>query len=255
MTLEISVLVGALYVFGRLGGLFLALPVFSALGVPKHVGVLGAMALTVVVAPAAPLPVVPATVGRLIFSMGGEILLGILMGSVVAAIFGAFALASEAMDRQMGGGVAMALDPLLKAQHGVLGGLGSWLAGLVFLSSGLHLECIEALCESFQIVAPGRVGAPWDAGQVLIDVVTATIVLGLRLAGPVLALVWLVNVFVAVLIKLAPNMNVFFSIGMIMTNVAGLLLFALGLPILLTVHNGAMQEAVAWMGRMLGTAI
>ncbi len=255
MTLELSVLVGAFLVFGRLGGLFLTLPVISALGVPRHVGVLGAMALTVVVSPAAPLPEVPATLGRLAFAMGGEILLGVLMGSVVSTIFGAFALASEAMDRQMGGGVAMAMDPLLKAQHGVLGAVGSWLAGLVFLSANLHLRCIEALCESFQVVPPGTVGAPWEAGVVLIDVVTATIVLGLRLAGPVLALVWLVNVFVAVLIKLAPNMNVFFSIGMILTNVAGLMLFALGLPVLLSVHEGAMQDAVAWMGQILKAAV
>ena len=44
----------------------------------------------------------------------------------------------------------------------------------------------------------------------------------LQMAGPVLALVFLIHCFVAVITKLAPQMNIFFSLGMILTMVAGL---------------------------------
>jgi flagellar biosynthesis protein FliR len=88
-------------------------------------------------------------------------------------------------------------------------------------------------------------------GPVLLDAVAATVVLGVQLAGPVVALVWMVNCFVAVLSRLAPNMNVFFSVGMVMTNVAGIMLFGIALPYMLTVHIGAIAESTVWMIRIL----
>jgi flagellar biosynthesis protein FliR len=70
-----------------------------------------------------------------------------------------------------------------------------------------------------------------------------TIVLGMQLAGPVLALVWLVQVFVMVLTKIAPRMNIYFSVGMILVNGAGLMLLGLSLPYLLKTHGEAMHYA------------
>ena len=65
-------------------------------------------------------------------------------------------------------------------------------------------------------------------------------------------LVWLVNVFVAVLVKLAPRMNIYFSVGMILVNVAGLALFAVGLPYFLTVHQEAILNATSKMSLAVG---
>ena len=243
--------VAGLLVFARMGGLALSLPVVSAQGVPRYIAVLGAGALTMVLTPALPEAEVPATVGVLVLAVVSEIVLGLLLGGVVSALFGAVALGCELMGIQIGFGMAALFNPFLKISSGALGTMASWLAGLVFLGAGLHLRCIETLGESFAIVPPGAAMELAMAGPVVIEVVGEAIATGVSLAGPVLALVWLVNVFVAVLTRLAPRMNVYFSVGTVLTGVAGLALFGVALPWMLTGHLAVLEGAVEWMYRIL----
>ena len=243
-----SWLITGLYVFARLGGLFLALPVISARGVPKHVGVLGAAALAMVLAPIAPQAVVPRGLGYLILGMVGEVVLGIMISAVISAIFGALAMAAELMENQMGSRMAGIVDPFMQTSQGPVGTLCVWLAGLAFLAMGFHLEVLALLSESLRVVPPGSVGSPVAGAPVIMAAVGVALSLGVQLAGPVLALCWLVNVFVAILVKLAPNMNIFFSIGLVLAHLAGMALLAAAFPWLLTAHGQALRDAVkmAW---------
>ena len=93
----VALIVTSILVFGRIGGLLLAMPVFSAQGVPRHVPVLGAMAMTAVIGPIASAEVDLDSLAVLVMCLAGEVLLGLMMGSCVRAIFGALALASEIM--------------------------------------------------------------------------------------------------------------------------------------------------------------
>jgi flagellar biosynthetic protein FliR len=101
-------------------------------------------------------------------------------------------------------------------------------------------------------VPPGNVSDLLAGSHILMDAVAESISLALKLAGPVLVLVWLVNVFVAVLVKLAPKMNIYFSVGMILVNVAGLVLFGAGLPFFLSVHEEAILDATSKMALVIG---
>lgn len=246
--MELELLFTALLVFARLGGLLLALPVVSAQGVPRHVQVFGALILTLLVLPNVVLSPVAGTLGLMALALSAEIFVGVLMGSVVNAIFGAFALGCDVMSQQMGFAMANLFNPLQKTQQGAIATLGSWLAGLVFLGSGLHMMCIGVAVDTFQSVPPGGVSSLVEGSHVLMEAVADSITLGTKLAGPVLILVWLVNVFVAVLTKMAPRMNVYFSVGMILVNVVGLGLFGVSLPFLLDVHQGKLLDVIARMG-------
>jgi flagellar biosynthesis protein FliR len=64
-------------------------------------------------------------------------------------------------------------------------------------------------------------------------------------------LVWLINVFFALLGRMAPKMNVFFSIGLTANSAAGLYIFAVAMPWILIAHTEAMKEAVRNMARMV----
>lgn len=249
-----EILVTGTLVFGRLAGLLLTLPVVSARGVPKHVGALGGVALAMVLTPVVPLAAVPGNLGTLILGMAGEVMLGVLMGSAVAVIFGAFGMASELMEQEMGSRIPLGMDPFMFSQQGPLGTLASWLASLVFLLVGLHYEALKVLGDSFHLLPPGGVVSLTGGGVVLMETASRALFLSVRLAAPVLALVWMVNVFVAILVKLAPNMNVFFSVGMVMTNVSGLALFGLALPYLLLAHTTAIHEGLDAMTRLVLSA-
>jgi len=216
-----------MFVFARLAGLFMTMPVISTQGVPRHVSVLGAMALTLVLVPVVPATPGAPTLALLVLGMTGDVVLGLLLGLIVNAVFISFTIASEVMSMQMGFAMATLFDPVLKSMDGPIGVLGNWLAGVVFLGMGLHLTCIGILADSFAVLPPGRVPGIFGGIDLLLEAMTTTIVLGMQLAGPVLALVWLVQVFVMVLTKIAPRMNIYFSVGMMLTNGAGLMLLAL----------------------------
>ena len=246
-----NAILGGLLVFARLGGLAMTMPVLSAQGVPKYIAVLGVGALTIVLAPALPPTEAPATLGFLVLGMATEVGLGLLMGAVVQALFGSLALGAELMGMQMGFGMATLFNPFLKVSSGALGTLATWLASMVFLSAGLHLRCLETLGQSFAVIPPGSMPALHLAGPVVLSVVGMAIQTGVTLAGPVLALVWTINVTVAVLTRLAPRMNVYFSMGGILTAAGGLLLFGLALPWILLSHNNLLETGTDWMWRVV----
>jgi flagellar biosynthetic protein FliR len=247
----VSAILAGLMVFARLGGLAMSMPVLSAQGVPKYIAVLGVGALTIVLAPALPATELTPTLGVLVLGMATEAGLGLLMGAVVQALFGSLALGTELMGMQMGFGMAMLFNPFLKMSSGALGTLATWLASLVFLAAGLHLRCLEILGQSFTLIPPGSVPSLHLAGPVVMDVVGLSIQTGVTLAGPVLALVWTINVTVAVLTRLAPRMNVYFSLGSILTATAGLALFGLALPWVLLSHHNLMESSLEWMWRIV----
>jgi flagellar biosynthetic protein FliR len=246
-----SALTTGLLVFARLSGLMLTLPLISARGIPQHVGIFLSLALTLIVAPIVEPAAIQPTLGLLALGLASEIVLGVLLGSVVSAVFASFAIGSDVMSTQMGFAMASIFDPITKAQEGPLGIVGGWLAGLVFMASGLHLVCIGIVADSFHVVGPGAVFGIFAGIPILVDAVTSSIILGMKLAGPVLALVWLVQVFVAILTKMAPKMNVYFSVGMLLISAAGLALFALSLPYLLTTHDHGMRVATDRMAQMI----
>ena len=252
--LEPELVVTGMLVFGRVSGLMAALPAVSAEGVPKAVPVLGAVAITAIVAPTAPATPVPPTLLQLSLSMCGELALGLLAASALAAVFGAIGLAGEVMSMQMGLAMATIFNPLLKGQSSSVGVVATWLAGAVLLGLGVHREALELVGASFHGIPPGSVGLDTlSVGvPVLLDAVAHAILLGTQLAGPILAMVWLVNVFIAILAKLAPRMNVFFSLGMTLSSTMGLVLFGLSLGWLLTAHAGHLVAATRYVRLILG---
>lgn len=246
-----SAIVLGLLVFARIGGLLMSLPLLSTQGVPKYVHVLGAVGLTLVIAPLLTLPELPASFGILIVQVASEAGLGLLMGTVVSVVFGALSLGTEIMSQQGGLGMASLFNPVLKVSSGVLSTLATWLAGMVFLSVGGHLYCLRVLGESFSVVPAGSLPNLLAGAPVLLHAISESISLGARLAGPVLGLVWITNIFVGILVRLAPRMNIYFSVGSILTSVASLALFALSLPVLLETHAQAVQEAARWLTGLL----
>lgn len=248
--MNVAVLVTAMLVFARVGGLVAGLPLIATQGVPKSVAVMISALVTLLVLPGVP-PIEPGGLGMLAMAVLGELLLGITMALSISAVFAAIAAASELMTMQIGLGLAMMLDPLQKAQNGTVGVLASWLSGTAFLGMGLHHECLLLVARSFAMVPPGSGVLPTAAAPYLMAAVGACIALGLQLAGPVLVLVWLVNCFVALLAKLAPRMNVFFSIGLTTTSIVGVALLAFSLPWIVTVHATAMAQAVRELERYI----
>jgi len=231
-------------VAARMGGVIMLMPVFGARGVPKMAKILSVLTLTVVVGPAVPQAIASPTVAQLVLGMVTEVIVGVLIGGVVAIIFSAIALANEVMSNQIGHGAAQLFDPMLKTSQSPIATMGTLLAALVFVGTNLHLTLLVNVSDSFHAVPPGSVASPIGGALVWLAAGHEVMEAGIRLAGPVLALIFLIHTFVAVLTRLAPSMNIFFSLGLVMTVLAGCWMLMVMLPFQLEAHYAMVAASV-----------
>ena len=249
--MEQVVLTGGL-VFARLAAVISGLPIFGSLGSPRQAVIVISAIASFLITPHLPPVAVPPTVGFLVVAVMMEVLYGLLVTLGVRVVFGAISTAGEMMALQMGLALSTLFNPLSRESTASLGTLATWLSGVVFLGSGLHLTVIELVGRSFEIMPPGSLDLGARPVPGLIDQAGQHFMIGVQLAGPLIALHFVLNLLMALLTRLAPRMNVFFALGLTATSVAGLLLLQASLPWILHVHLEEMRRAVHILGENLG---
>lgn len=231
-------------VLGRVGTMLALAPIYGMMGMPRWATALLALGCSAIVAGNLEPVALDGGLGSLVVALLGEVAAGVALGMGVAATFSALAFGAEIAAAQAGYSVATLIDPLNRASETALGALGGWLAGLVFVAMGLHGRCIEIVARSFELVPVGAVALPHAGAGWAVARVAACTALGVQLSAPVLAGVWLIHLFIALLSKLAPRMHAFFSVGTTVTGAAGLALLAVSLPWMMAVHRDHLAAAV-----------
>ena len=238
-------------VASRVGGIFLTLPVLGMMGIPSPIKILMSLAVTVLIAPAVPAATEPVTISAMTVSIISEVVIGVLMGGVVRMVFGALSLGGELIGSQTGHAAALQFDPTLQLSQGPLGALVTFLASAVFVGADLHLQVLVALADSFYVVPPGADADLLNASVVWIELAGVVIQTGARIAAPAVVLVFVINLFVAVITRLSPQMNIFFSLGMLLTLWAGMIVYFAGMPLILDFHLGEVRDAIALIPEIL----
>jgi flagellar biosynthetic protein FliR len=216
----------------RVGAAMLAVPLFGAAQVPAQVraSVAGAVALLVAAWTSTVVPPVLFSASGLL-GVGGEVLVGLALGSVLQFAFAAPVIAAEIIGGGMGMSIASTVDPNTGAHSPALGQYFSVVLMLVFLSVGGHLHWIALVVRSYDVFPPGqtwlgaeRIGAiAGFAGTMLATAVT--------LALPVTLVLLLVQVATGVLSRSAPALNLF-SLGLPAGIVAGMAALIAAAPLL-----------------------
>lgn len=230
--------------FIRMLALFMSAPVLSHRAIPARVKVGLALAIAVVVAPAAS----DATPG--IFSAAAPLLLiqqtliGVMMGFAVRVVFAAIDLAGNVIGLQMGLSFASFIDPVNSSQTPLIGSFLNILTTLVFLSLDGHLTLIAATTRSFEMAPISTLffaGIGWER---LIALGTGMFQLGLQISLPVLATMLVINLTLGVMSRAAPQLNLF-SVGFPLTALTGIVLFAVFLPNMITAIGAALNTSLA----------
>ena len=165
--------------------------------------------------------------------------------------FASFTVGAEMLSRQTALGMSSFMDPVMNLGQSPLGIVGSWLAGVVFIAANQHLRVLEVLAASFDRVPPGATVEIGSLAEAVSGAVGTAIIVGVQLSGPLVALVFLVNVFIGILARLAPRMNVFFSVGMTLNSIVGIWLFAIALPWMLQAHGHVVDDAITGVTKLL----
>ena len=213
----------------RMSGLVMVAPAYSARTVPAMVKAGLIVLVTAALAPAllanGAMPVVaPAP-------LLAELLIGIGLGLGVAVLVGAAEVAGDVISLQTGLAGAASLDPLTQQQSQVLSDFLRLLVITLWLGVGGHLMMLEALAESVALLPPGVAVAGRDGAVTLIAMGSTLFALGLQIAAPVIAAVFVANLAMGVLARIAPQLQIF-MLAYPLQIVIGVLVLALILPLL-----------------------
>ncbi|MCY1274558.1 flagellar biosynthetic protein FliR [compost metagenome] len=227
----------------RIAALLMTMPIIGTQLVPVRVRLYLALAICVVLVPSLPpMPQVDPLSLRALLIIGGEILVGAMLGFVLQLMFHAFVIAGQIISMQMGLGFASMVDPANGISVPVLGQFFTMLVTLLFLAMNGHLVVFEVIAESFVTlpVGEGLAGAHlWEVAGKLGWAIGA----GLLLALPAITALLVVNLAFGAMTRAAPQLNIF-SIGFPLTLVMGLVILWIGTADILAQYQVLAGEAL-----------
>jgi len=140
----------------------------------------------------------------------GEIIIGLLLDILVRLLFSAAQSAGAIMGFSMGFSLMNSIDPTTGAQESGLGHLMSQVTTMLFLCLNGHLVLLSCIGQSFELVPPGGLLINPALGEHLIVFTGQMFVMALKIAAPILASIFLVDLALALIARAAPQMNVLF---------------------------------------------
>lgn len=222
-----------LLLFVRMMGLFATAPIWSNRLVPVQVRVAISAGAAVVISPLFPDPVMPPNLVGLIPLVLRELLVGMAIGFVASLALAAVQFAGMILDMNMGLAMVNVLDPMTQTQMPIMGNFLYILGLLIFFTINGHHMLIEAVMDSYSLVPIGTASVTPELSFRMVEIAANLFVVGLKVAAPVLAALFLTMVALGILNRAVPQMNVFI-IGIPIQLAVGVFMVMVVLPLYVT---------------------
>ena len=231
----------------RITAFLVIAPPFSFSGIPIRVKGMLAVALSILVAPQAAKGLTESMeTGAFVVSLLSQLVIGALLGFMVFLVFSAIQSAGSLIDLFAGFQMSQAFDPLMQVNGAQLTRLMQMVAlGLLFVSGGAELV-LAGLFRTFTAL-PVTGFLAKDAGELLLPGLGQMFVAAVQIAGPIVVVLFLADVGLGLLCRVAPALNVFslgFVLKILITLLAGGAVF-LALP---RIVEALLEDALRVMG-------
>ncbi|MCL2499242.1 MAG: flagellar biosynthetic protein FliR [Defluviitaleaceae bacterium] len=206
---------------------FIFLPVISGMSIPMLVRLLLAVVVGASIFSSGIVTAVVATETLPAFTLAilTEFLAGLMMSYIIYFVFSIILYAGQVIDFMMGLAMVNMVDPLLQIQVPIVGNLFFMaIMALMVVTDGLA-NFMWAFMISFEILP---IGAAFILGnQPIIEFIvlqmTTFVIMGVQIAVPIIGALTIINVALGVMVKAAPQMNVF-VVGMPLKIIIGFFL-------------------------------
>jgi flagellar biosynthetic protein FliR len=176
----------------------------------------------------------------------GELVLGLLLGTGVFAVLSGLQIAGQIIDQQSGLALGEIFNPDLGGSASLTGQTLFWLGTGVFLLAAPfsgHLMMIRILTETFETMPVGEAVLSTSAGELLNQLVRQSLLLGLRVAAPVMVMMSLVDLTFGFLNHSVPQINIQ-TVGFSLRALLGLLLLSITLTSVPEATTAALGDAL-----------
>jgi len=239
------------WAIGRVSGLCLVAPVFSATVVSARIRVGVVVVLSLVLAPLAPAAIDPLS-GDGVATMAGQVLVGAAVGFVLKLVFEAVSFGGELVGQSMSLGFAEVISPQAGGSSNVLSQFYLLLVTLLFLAMDGHLRLVALLADSFRSLPPGVPAIDANGLHAVAGFAAELFAGAVRVALPAVTSLLVVNIGFAAISRAAPSMNLF-AVGFPITVSLGFIALWLSLRSLPGAFDALQDSAWSLMRNLLGS--
>jgi len=237
-TIQLPILV---ILTARLAGFFVTVPFFSTSAAPPLVRGGLALAVALLLYPVHVDSVEVTGTASLVAMTAKELLAGMFLGGLVRLLFAGLQLAGQLAGFGIGLSLAKIIDPGAATEDSLGPALYQYLGLILFIGVGGHRELISAVIRSYDVLPLGAA----TVGPALVREVLSTtgqmFQAGLRLAAPVAAVLFLVDIVLALGNRVVPQIPIL-MVGMPVKAWLGIAALGLGL-------RAFAGPALGWLSR------
>jgi flagellar biosynthetic protein FliR len=209
MTLEIQT-VGTFLVFCRVGACLMVMPGLSTARVPARIRLYLAVVVSLMIAPVVEIdPNRLVNGATLLPAIAAECLTGVVIGLIARLLVEAVSFAASAISSYVGL-TGLLPEPESGEQSAVLSGLLTITATMLLLNLGLAQQLLITVVDSYTVVPAGVFPQTAVLSRQLVDVLSATFLMALRLTAPFIAFGLIVNAAFGIAGKLVPQVQSYF---------------------------------------------
>ncbi|MFQ5482989.1 MAG: flagellar biosynthetic protein FliR [Nitrospinaceae bacterium] len=181
-----------------------------------------------------------------------ELLAGLAIAFATRLVFTAVQIGGTMVDFQMGFGVVNVIDPQTETQVSVTAQFQNIFALLMYLGLNAHHTTIHALVESFHIINPLRFEFAGASAGLLIKLFADTFIVAIKIAAPIMAILFFISVGLGLVARTVPQMNVFI-VGFPLQIGAGLIMVGLSMSFFGIVIQNQIHKLPGWNLALLQT--
>lgn len=208
----------------RIAAWMAVVPPFSGRSVPPMAKAVLSLGLAFAVVPSG--QQIPATTIGLLMNVFTQVLIGVAMGFVCRLLFEAIAAAGSLIDVFGGFSLASGFDPMSMNNTTVFGKFHQMLATVLLFVSGGYLIVIGGLLKTFEFLPLGT-SPEWNTFEgVLLTAFDLFFTTAVQIALPLIAVLFIADIGLALLTKVAPQLN---AINVMFPVKIGLTLLLVGL--------------------------
>lgn len=194
----------------RISLILFILPFFGGMGIPMSVKASLCLVMSLALWPHLSFPgvIMPSHPFDIVLMLAGEVVIGLTLSLIVKILFAAVQMGGQILGFQMGFAMINVVDPLTGTNVVITSHFMYMVTLLVFLSLNGHLYLLSGLADSFRLIPPGSVFLNPVVGERMLDFASQIFVLAVKIAAPVTAAIFLVDLALALIGRASPQMHV-----------------------------------------------
>ena len=179
-----------------------------------------------------------------------ESVVGILLGAMASFCVQIIQFAGKLVDMDIGISMAQIMDPTTKVQVGIMGNFYYYMLMLLLIVSGLHQYLVAAIIETYNVIPIGGVKFGMSVYTTVLNFMSDYFVIGFRIELPIFAATLLLNCILAIIARVAPQMNMF-VVGMQLKIFVGIFVILFTIVMLPSVSNFIYNEIQTVMASLV----